>query len=218
MECKLPLYTYEPRYSCIYRFLLAQLHLDSLIRKRSRKAVKIALAKLSSGSEAYDHAYQSAMERIEEQVADQKELAKQILSWIICAKRPITTSELQQALVVEIGESQLDGENLPQIEDMVSACAGLVTINEESDVIRLVHYTTQEYFERTQKQWFPNTKSDITDTCVTYLSFSTFDSGYCHDLEATPLQSSLRLRRQELGTSCFQGYNTKPSSHQLSWE
>ena len=60
-----------------------------------------------------------------------------------------------------------------------SRCAGLVTIDEESDIIHWVHYTTQEYFERTQNQWFPNAEIDITKTCVTYLSFSVFESGFC---------------------------------------
>ena len=62
---------------------------------------------------------------------------------------------------------------------MVSVCAGLVTVDEDSNIIRLVHYTTQEYFERTQTVWFPNAESNITTTCVTYLSFSTFKSGFC---------------------------------------
>lgn len=42
-------------------FLLAQLHLDSLVGKRSPKAVRAALNKLPSGSNAYDHAYKDAM-------------------------------------------------------------------------------------------------------------------------------------------------------------
>jgi len=71
----------------------------------------------------------------------------------------------------------LDEENLPEIEDMVSVCAGLVIIDEESEIIRLVHYITQEYFERTQSQWFPNTQSSITTICVTYLSFDAFEHG-----------------------------------------
>ena len=119
------------------------------------------------------------MERIESQAADSKELAKQVLSWIICAKRPLTTSEIQHALAVEVGDSELDKENLPQVEDMVSVCAGLVTVDDESRIIRLVHYTTQEYFERTQSHWFPNTETRITETCVTYLSFDVFESGFC---------------------------------------
>ena len=48
----------------IDRFLLAQLHLNSLKGKISHKAVKTALAKLATGTEAYDHAYRDAMKRI----------------------------------------------------------------------------------------------------------------------------------------------------------
>jgi hypothetical protein len=119
------------------------------------------------------------MIRIEGQVTDQEELAKQVLSWITCAERPLTTLELQHALAVEVGESELDEDNLPELEDMVSVCAGLVTIDEESNVIRLVHYTTQEYFERTQSHWFPNAKTDITTICISYLSFDVFERGLC---------------------------------------
>jgi hypothetical protein len=39
---------------------------------------------------------------------------------------------------VEIGESELDKKNLPETGDMVSVCAGLVTIDEENDIVRLV--------------------------------------------------------------------------------
>jgi hypothetical protein len=108
----------------IARFLLAQVHLESLIGKRSPKAIRAALEKLPTGSEAYDYAYKEAMERIEGQIADSQDLAKQALGWITCSKRPLTTLELQHALAVEIGQSSLDEENLPDIEDVVSVCAG----------------------------------------------------------------------------------------------
>jgi hypothetical protein len=68
---------------------------------------------------------------------------------------------------------------LPEIEDMVFVCAGLVTVDEVSDIIRLVHYTIQEYFERTQMIWFPDAETDIATTCVTYLLFDAFDPGFC---------------------------------------
>jgi hypothetical protein len=119
------------------------------------------------------------MKRINGQIKDQEELAKQVLSWITCAKRTLTTTELQHALGVELGESELDKENFSQVEDMVSICAGLVTVDEESNIIRLVHYTTQEYFERTQSQWFPDAQTNITTICVSYLSFDEFESGIC---------------------------------------
>ena len=49
---------------------------------------------------------------------------------------------------MEFGESKLDPDEFPDVEDMVSVCVSLVTEDEESDIIRLVHCTTQEYFER----------------------------------------------------------------------
>lgn len=164
-------------------FLLAQLHLDSLAGKRSPKALRTCLANLPSGSGAYHRAYDHAVERIERQHDDQVELAKQVLSWITCAMRPLTTAELQHALAVEPDTMELDEENLPDIRDMVTVCAGLVTVDRESDVIRLVHYTTQQYFERTKALLSPNSEADITKTCITYLSYDEFDDGPCktHD-------------------------------------
>ncbi|KFZ13854.1 hypothetical protein V501_03493 [Pseudogymnoascus sp. VKM F-4519 (FW-2642)] len=160
-------------------FLLAKLHLDSLKGKRSPKAIRTALKELSIRDDAYDDAYNYAMARIEGQLAGEKELSKQVLSWITCARRPLTTSELEHALAVELGELQFDKDNLYPVENMVSVCAGLVTVDEESAVIRFAHYTILEYFQRTQKKWFPNAEMDITAICVTYLSFRTFDSGFC---------------------------------------
>lgn len=53
----------------------------------------------------------------------------------------------------EIDEISFDAENLVDIEDMVSVCGGLATYNERSHIISLVHYTTQEYFDRERFPW-----------------------------------------------------------------
>ena len=147
------------------------------------KKIKDVLKNLPVGPKAYDYAYEEAMKRIFSHDTDSKELARQVLSWITCSRRPLSTSELQYGLAVEVGDTELNKENLLQIEDMVLVCAGLVTVDEESGIIRLVHYTTQEYFERTQRQWFPDAQIYITTTCVTYLSFDAFKSGYCRSDE-----------------------------------
>lgn len=117
--------------------------------------------------------------RIENQVPDQVQIAKQALAWIICAKRRLTTLELRNALAVEAEDSDFDEENLSDLEDIVSGCQGLVTVDEESDIIRLVHYTAQEYLHRTCDIWFPNANHEIARTCLTYLSFDAFKVGTC---------------------------------------
>lgn len=50
--------------------------------------------------------------------------------------------ELRHALAVEVGKSELDEKKLPEIEDVVSGCAGLVTVDKKCDIIRLGHYMT----------------------------------------------------------------------------
>jgi ankyrin repeat protein len=130
---------------------------------------------------AYDTAYDKAMERIQGQVRDQRKLAEEVLSWITCAKRPLTALELRNALAVELGESEFYDDNIPDLEDIISACAGLVTTVSRSsgDVIRLVHATAKEYFERKWTIWFAGAHSRIATTCVTYLSFDVFEEGIC---------------------------------------
>lgn len=123
------------------------------------------------------------MERIKAQDTDSWELARHVLSWTIHAKRPLLIGELQHALAVEDGESELDAENIPHVEDMISVCAGLVIVDEESKIVRLVHYTAQEYFEQAWTLWFPNAQIDITKTCITYLSLKTFEAGFCSSTE-----------------------------------
>jgi ankyrin repeat protein len=162
--------------------------------KRKPKEVKSTLAKLKKGSAALNSAYSGALQRIEGQLDNDRKLAKDVLSWIIFAKRPLTTAELCCALAVEPGETELDPENKPDVDDIVSVCAGLVVVDQESAIIRLVHYTTQEYFERISSRLSPDRELGIAKTCLTYLSFSVFESGSC----ATDEEFEERLRRHEL--------------------
>ncbi|KAI1667999.1 Ankyrin repeat domain protein [Pyrenophora tritici-repentis] len=160
-------------------FLLARLHTDSLLDKRTAKDVKKTLAKLTKGAAALDFAYGEALERIDGQLEGDCQLARKVLSWITLAKRPLTTTEICCALAVEPEEDNIDPENVLTPGDLVSVCAGLVVVDQESDIIRLVHYTTQEYFEQTGDVWNPGGQEDIATTCLTYLSFSAFQSGSC---------------------------------------
>src|SRR3984885_6493359 len=175
------------------RFLLTRLHVDSLLDKDTKKKVRSALQKLSKGDEALNQAYGEAIERIECQLPGNRTRAKNVLSWITCALRPLTKGELCHALAVELGDKELDQDSIPDIEDVVSVCAGLVTVDEESGIIRLVHYTTQEYFKRTRERWFPNAETDITKVCLTYLSFHAFGSGFCQT--DTEFEERLRLNQ-----------------------
>ncbi|KAF7515244.1 hypothetical protein PCG10_003552 [Penicillium crustosum] len=194
-------------------FLLAQIYLgfldDKLTINDIRRSLK-SFHKQDRGSsedektEILSHAYDQVMERINQQRPGLKQLAVKVLSWITHAKRLLSIRELQYALAIKKGKFQLDEGDLPHMGDMVSVCLGLVTIDDESTIIRLVHHTTQEYFMRSREDWFSNAHTEIAESCVTCLSFDVFEAGYCasHD--------SLRAR---LGTTVLYGYAAKNWGH-----
>ncbi|KAL2865239.1 uncharacterized protein BJX67DRAFT_382980 [Aspergillus lucknowensis] len=156
-------------------FLLAELHLKSLEGMTRPKLIIKALEKLPQGSGAYNQVYEETMSRIEMQNQGLQELARHALAWITCARRPLRTLELQHALAVEIGVPHFDLDNIPELDEIVSVCEGLVTTDKENDTVNLVHYTAQEYLETTLYRWFPNAQNHIAKACVTYLSLDAFN-------------------------------------------
>ena len=150
-----------------------------MLDKRTAKEVKLTLSKLLKGAAALDDAYEEALRRIDGQLDGDRELAKKVLSWITFAKRPLTTAEICCALAVEPGEEEPGPQNMLDVEDLVSVCAGLVVVDPESAIIRLVHHTMQEYFERIHHAWYPTGQLQIAVACLEYLSFIAFRSGSC---------------------------------------
>ena len=177
------------------RFLLARLSVDSLLDKRTKAKVESALSKLSKGSkssdQAYGEAYKDAIERIESQLPEDRKLAKIVISWITYAKRQLTTKQLGEALAVEPGDSELNEDNIPDAEDILSVCCGLVTVDKESQVVRLIHYTTQEYFEKIRDEWNPTAQLQIASTCLTYLSFKPFKAFQWDDIYGYLVQKAV---------------------------
>ncbi|KAL7943334.1 ankyrin repeat-containing domain protein [Trichoderma barbatum] len=164
-------------------FLLAQLYIDSLVGKRSPESLRTALRDLRHASSSpdrskvLDEAYDKSMERIQQLNGDLPRDALLILSWIVKARRQIKLAEIKEALAVEMGASKLNTDNVPMAEHIIQACASLVII--EGDTIELVHYTAQEYFERPNNKWMQKAQMNITNTCIAYLSLSTFRDESC---------------------------------------
>jgi hypothetical protein len=161
------------------RFLLAQLHMASLSTKPNRKAIREALEKLP---EQLDGTYDEVMRRIENQNNDDRIIAQRVLGWISFAKRPLSLLELQHALATEPRASSFDEDNIMDEELITSTCAGLVIVDQESSIVRLVHYSTQEYFARHCHSLFPTAEREIAEVCLTYLTFrfELHKRGYFH--------------------------------------
>ena len=95
----------------------------------------------------------------------------------------MTSTELQHALAIEACDPTIDEENLSEVDTIISVCAGLVTIEKESNTVRLVHHTTQEYLEQNCSSWISNCQTDIATACLRYISSETFAIDLSSDRE-----------------------------------
>ena len=135
-------FTLFERHDNSAKFLLARLHMDSLVGKLNARQVRAALEKLPEGM---DGTYDEAMERVEQQNDSRKQLAKRVLSWITYAVRPLFVKELQHALAVMPDTTYLDPDDITDDEILTSIYAGLVVIDEERSIVGLVRkYSTVE--------------------------------------------------------------------------
>lgn len=155
------------------RFLLAYLNMMVMKEQNSRRDIKDALNNLSKGERELRKAYDKMMERVKK-----GHLYAQILAWIFFAKRPLTTKELQHALAIRSHDTHLDEEGIPSVQTILSACAGLVRLDETSDSLDFAHGTVREYFEQTKIGWLVEAEKDLAEKVVTYISFDTFASGF----------------------------------------
>jgi hypothetical protein len=142
---------------------LARLHLKALEKQITKKRVLSALNRLPAG---LDETYQAALERI-----GNDDIGMRTLKWVTCAKRHLTAAELQHALAVEPTTNDIDEDDLIEVPDLISRCAGLVMFDSESGIFRLVHFTAQKFLQDLLKD---DGDAEITAACLRYLSFPGF--------------------------------------------
>ncbi len=157
------------------RFLLARLHVESLASAAalSIRHVRNRLQNLPSSLEA---TYGEAMQRITAQEPDRKEVALKTLAWISYAFRPLSLKELQHAVAIEPGDRELDEDLIMDGSNITAFCAGLVVVDQRTNVVNLVHYTTESYFKHIRSTYFLNFHASITMSCATYLTLDDLEN------------------------------------------
>ncbi|KAK4944340.1 hypothetical protein LTR10_016226 [Elasticomyces elasticus] len=160
-------------------FLLAKLHCDALMAKTKPKDVSESLKKFREGGNALERAYEDTMQRIKSQPAEHEELARRVLTCITFCARPLTVVEVQHALAIDEDTTVLDAEyDLDDPDLMISCCAGLVTVDAQSNVIRLVHYTTQAFLQTLSEGFLLDPHGFIASCCLNYLHLDAFADGH----------------------------------------
>ncbi|KAF9894874.1 hypothetical protein FE257_004495 [Aspergillus nanangensis] len=163
-------------------FLLAQQHMNFLASKGTLEDLKIGLNNLPQGCHEL---YQRSLARINRQNDFKRTLAINVLMWLMFAERALTISELIHAVSIQVGDKALPEDRFPTPETLISACTGLVQIDETTKEVRLAHSTAEEYLQHTASNIFENAAAKMAEICLVYCSFGEFNEE-C-DSEAEPL-------------------------------
>ncbi|KAH8882431.1 hypothetical protein GQ53DRAFT_885480, partial [Thozetella sp. PMI_491] len=157
-------------------FLMARCHVNSVIMQGSIRRVREALTRLPDD---LDDTYSAIMGRIYAQDKYQADQARKLISWVLHATRSLTIQEIGCAMAIEPHDSSLDTQAIPDLDLLVSSCAGIIDIDKESCVIRFVHGTFQEYITKAPPIPPPTAQCDIAQICLHYLLFDVFAKGRC---------------------------------------
>ncbi|KAL8861144.1 MAG: hypothetical protein Q9178_002360 [Gyalolechia marmorata] len=114
--------------------------------------------------------YDNALERIENQEPDHRRVAFKTMAWVCYAFRALSLKELQHALAVEPGDTILDEDLVMDGQSITSLCAGLVVVDQRTNMVNVVHYSTKSYFDDIRHIQFPEFHANITLVCATYLT------------------------------------------------
>ncbi|CCX33315.1 Similar to hypothetical protein TRIVIDRAFT_143504 [Trichoderma virens Gv29-8]; acc. no. EHK25113 [Pyronema omphalodes CBS 100304] len=152
--------------------LFAFLQIERTLGMTSPRKKRKALENLPTGIPA---ACDASFDRIGLLGEDQKLLALKTIKWVHLALRGLKVEELLQYLAIKDDDTEFDLDNMTTRQKMLDCCLGLVTVDNETDTVRLVHYTLQEYLDSPTNPRFPKGHADIAHTCFLQCKFMQFN-------------------------------------------
>ncbi|KAG2361071.1 hypothetical protein BDR07DRAFT_1610413 [Suillus spraguei] len=124
-------------------FRWVQCQLDEIVACKRHVDIEAALDNLPAGLyETYDRIIQA----IKQRGRSDDQIARSCLLWLAGTFTPLTLDQLNEAMTIEVGRSNLN-PNLGVMDpmDIVTACGSLVSYNEKTGIVALSHYSVKEY-------------------------------------------------------------------------
>ncbi|KAH1982336.1 hypothetical protein KXW88_004630 [Aspergillus fumigatus] len=157
-------------------------HLQTL-RVQTDRTLRAAVRNLPSG---VADIYGRILAKINSYAEEDRLLAEELLRWVVCARRPLNVSELCCALAIDIGDEELNLDNVPtNTSEIVDACSPLLSIGDKGTV-SLVHSTVAQFLldpsnkasvpMGTDRYFIEQTDAHtmLAEKCISYLSLLSF--------------------------------------------
>ena len=151
-------------------------------------AIRAALEGIPS---TLEQTYSNILARIP---LEDRHIAKQALFWLTFSLRPLSYTELCEAVIVDDDDLSIDeNTRLLQDVDLLRICSSLVSYDSAKQHISLAHSSVLAYLTSRQMRdrevhnyyFLDGSSADaiLTRKCLKYLSSPAFSSGYCDTSE-----------------------------------
>ncbi|KAH6911346.1 hypothetical protein BKA70DRAFT_1185892 [Coprinopsis sp. MPI-PUGE-AT-0042] len=172
---------------CEGMFLHASLQLDAL---RGCASVCAVEKTLEDFPRQIDEVYRQTWERIQDQAPDMFAVAKNALIWVLCATRSLTIEELCHVDATCPDTYNFDRHRLVDEATLMGLCRGLVNVEEETNIVRFVHYTAKDVVKALVSESSPYPHSLPAAVCMALLAEHGFQQTTLTDRHA--LEASLK--------------------------
>ncbi|KAJ3542660.1 hypothetical protein NM208_g1950 [Fusarium decemcellulare] len=128
-------------------FLMARLDMDYLCEQGSLGLIKSALHQLPR---SVPSAFKTSINQIKrtdeaESMVSLRGLAPHVLTWIVNALTPLNAEQISLSFALRYCDKTFDRAYMLKPYRVMSACAGLVTMDPETGVLRLVHESVGQH-------------------------------------------------------------------------
>ena len=108
-------------------------------------------------------------------------LALKTLTWLTFTREPLETEQLREALSIQPESTGPDEDFVPSMSCILECCLGLVVIDEHANIVRLVHFSLQEYLKKHIRTIYPSGLEELALDCYRYCSYQGFNYSPCAD-------------------------------------
>ena len=159
------------------RFQWASLQIQNLCDPRRMRLDADVRKALDRPPKALSALYTAVYAQILQLESEGRSIAENALKWLLCAQRPLSTSEFLSAVS---SHSIAESSQLISSEEILGLCCNLVVLDTELDTFRLAHLSVREYLEGRSDYSFDAIHSLAVEKCLnvyaskfTAVSFST---------------------------------------------
>ncbi|KAI8934776.1 hypothetical protein NX059_008463 [Plenodomus lindquistii] len=159
-------------------FLFAHLYSVYLLDQTSVEDLdrELSPGRIPEGVRRLDDVYSRILTRLATLTGQPSEKSFQLLTWLVCAKRPLKWREVQCAVSIDVADQSVDWDHKHFTVEPKDLCGSLVELHTDG-AVNIIHKSAKEYLVNKNIISKGSGETSLALMCIGYLSFEGLDPG-----------------------------------------